>query len=52
VSRAQLAAAREILATNAVRGVRPVIALDGRPVGDGKPGPWSQRLDLLLEEDC
>jgi branched-chain amino acid aminotransferase len=52
VSRAELAAAHEILATNAVRGVRPVIALDGRPVGDGKPGPWAARLDHAFRRDC
>lgn len=52
VSRADLAAAREILATNAVRGVRPVIAIDGRPVGDGKPGPWAVRLDHAFRRDC
>ena len=52
VSRAELAAAREVLAINAVRGVRPVIAFDGRPVGDGKPGPWAARLDHAFRRDC
>jgi branched-subunit amino acid aminotransferase/4-amino-4-deoxychorismate lyase len=52
VSRADLAAAREILATNAVRGVRPVTALDGHPVGDGQPGPWATRLDHAFRRDC
>lgn len=52
VSRDELATAREILATNAVRGVRPVIALDGHPVGDGRPGPWSARLDHAFHGDC
>jgi branched-chain amino acid aminotransferase len=52
VSRAELTAAREILATNAVRGVRPVIALDGRPVGDGQPGPWAVRLDHAFRRGC
>jgi len=35
-----------------VRGVRPVIAFDGRPVGDGKPGPWAARLDHAFRRDC
>jgi branched-subunit amino acid aminotransferase/4-amino-4-deoxychorismate lyase len=52
VPRAELAAAREILATNAVRGVRAVIALDGRPVADGMPGPWAARLDHAFRRDC
>ena len=51
ISRGDLAAAREILATNAVRGVLPVIACDGRPVGDGKPGPWAARLAAAFQDD-
>ncbi len=39
---------REIIALNAVRGARPIVALDGRDVGDGKPGPWARRLAALL----
>lgn len=42
--------AREIIATNAVRGARPITSLDGRPVGDGRPGPESERLAKLLAE--
>ena len=52
VSRAELAAAREILATNAVRGVRPLLAFDGMPVGDGEPGPWAARLEHVFRRDC
>lgn len=51
VSRAQLAAAREIVAVNAVRGARPITQVDGRPVADGKPGPWAKRLSSALERD-
>jgi branched-subunit amino acid aminotransferase/4-amino-4-deoxychorismate lyase len=39
-----LARAREIVAVNALRGARPVVELDGRPVGDGRPGPAWRRL--------
>ena len=39
---------RELIALNAVRGARPVIELDGKPVADGRPGPWAARLDAIL----
>lgn len=48
VSRESLATAREIVALNAVRGAVPVVRLDGRPVGSGRPGPLSERLRRLL----
>jgi branched-subunit amino acid aminotransferase/4-amino-4-deoxychorismate lyase len=51
ISRDDVAAAREILATNAVRGVLPVIEWDGRPVGAGEPGPWGARLAAALQDD-
>jgi len=50
VGAAQLASARELVAVNAVRGPRPVVALDGRPVGSGAPGPWSARLAACFAE--
>jgi D-alanine transaminase len=39
--------AREAFITAASTLVMPVIAIDGQPVGDGKPGPVSQRLRAL-----
>lgn len=42
-------AASEIVLTNAVRGAVPVVAVDGRPVGDGRPGPWARRTAEALE---
>jgi branched-subunit amino acid aminotransferase/4-amino-4-deoxychorismate lyase len=48
VSRAACAAAREIVATNAVRGARSVLALDGAPVGDGRPGLLAAALAAAL----
>jgi branched-subunit amino acid aminotransferase/4-amino-4-deoxychorismate lyase len=48
LSRAECAAAREIVATNAVRGARPVLALDGAPVGDGRPGRLAAALAAAL----
>jgi len=40
----ELHAADEVLSTGAVRGVVPVIAIDGRPVGDGAVGPHARAL--------
>jgi branched-subunit amino acid aminotransferase/4-amino-4-deoxychorismate lyase len=39
---------RELIAVNAVRGSRPVVELDGKPVGDGRPGPAALQLRETL----
>jgi D-alanine transaminase len=44
VSEAQLRAADEIWLAFATRGLLAVTRLDGRPVGDGKPGPVFRRM--------
>jgi len=44
----ELADARELIAVNAVRGARPITALDGRRVAGGRPGPWAARLTEAL----
>jgi branched-subunit amino acid aminotransferase/4-amino-4-deoxychorismate lyase len=49
VAVADLAASRELVVGNAVRGARAVVTVDGRAVGDGRPGPWSARLDATLD---
>jgi branched-subunit amino acid aminotransferase/4-amino-4-deoxychorismate lyase len=46
--RRDLGKAREVIAVNAVRGARPVVELDGEPVGDGRPGPAARRLAEVL----
>jgi branched-chain amino acid aminotransferase len=51
VSHETLSRAREVVCVNAVRGARPVVRLDGRDVGGGRPGPWAARLARTLEED-
>jgi D-alanine transaminase len=51
VERAELAVAAEVISLNAVRGALPITRLDGRPVGDGRPGPWARRLAAALETD-
>jgi branched-subunit amino acid aminotransferase/4-amino-4-deoxychorismate lyase len=48
LDRADCASAREIVATNSVRGARPVVALDGRAVGCGQPGPFQATLAAAL----
>jgi D-alanine transaminase len=48
VARDALDDVREIVATNAVRGARPILVLDGRPVGDGRPGPLAAALAAAL----
>jgi branched-chain amino acid aminotransferase len=42
-----LRSAEEIIITSTAGGVMPVTKLDGKPVGDGTPGPESQRLRQL-----
>ncbi len=49
VARDELDALRELVALNAVRGAVPVVELDGRPVGGGRPGPVATRLAAVLD---
>lgn len=48
VSRAECLTAREIVATNAVRGACAIVALDSAPIGDGRPGPLHAALAAAL----
>ena len=41
---------REAFLTNSVRGIQPVGALAGQPVGAGAPGPVTRRLDALYAD--
>jgi D-alanine transaminase len=45
---AELRAAREIFLTSATSFVKPMVRLDGAPVGDGTPGPVARRLFEML----
>jgi branched-subunit amino acid aminotransferase/4-amino-4-deoxychorismate lyase len=45
-----LADARELIAANAVRGPRPIVAVDGRPIGGAAPGPWLLALTRAFGE--
>jgi len=49
---AEAAAAREAFVTGAGSLVLPVIAVDGKPVGDGRPGPVATRLRRLYIEQA
>ena len=42
--------AREAFITSASGGVPPVTSIDGRPVGEGKPGPITNRVCLLYSD--
>lgn len=45
---AQAQAAREAFNSSAVGLIMPVISIDGRPVGEGRPGPVAKRLRQLF----
>ena len=48
---AEAAAAREAFMTAASAFVTPVVEIDGKPVGDGRPGPVTRRLrELYIAE--
>jgi branched-chain amino acid aminotransferase len=38
-----LAGADEAFVCSSVAGILPVTTFDGRPIGDGRPGPWTRR---------
>jgi branched-chain amino acid aminotransferase len=42
-----LYAAEEVFLSSTAGGIMPIVELDGRPIGDGKPGPVSQRVHEL-----
>jgi D-alanine transaminase len=46
----RLHAAEEVWLTSAMRGVAAVVAIDGRAVGDGRPGPLWNRVAARFEE--
>lgn len=52
VSLFDLRRAREVIAVNAVRGARAIIALDGHAIGGGRAGPWCERLAAALALDA
>jgi len=49
VTQAELNEADEIWITSSSKEILPVTTLDGRPVGNGKPGPVFQRMHGLYQ---
>ena len=49
VSEYEVRTAREILLTSSTKEIMPITRLDGKPVGDGKPGPMFERLYRLYQ---
>src|SRR6202011_3781142 len=50
ISETELRAADEIWLAFATRGVLPVTALDGAPIGTGKPGPLFKRMSAAFAD--
>ena len=50
VSQGALAAADEVILTNSVMEVMPLVSVGGRPVGTGRPGPLTERLAALYRD--
>jgi len=46
----QLYSADEMFVTGTMGGLTPVLTLDGRPIGDGKPGPVTAQLTELFAQ--
>lgn len=49
---ADLERASEVLVSSSIRELVPVVSIDGRRVGSGKPGPLAQRLLAAFREKC
>ena len=49
---AQVYSASEAFVTGTLGGVTPVTRIDGRQVGDGKPGPVTAQASALYLQDC
>ena len=50
VSEAEVRGADELWVTSSSKEVFPIVSLDGRQVGDGKPGPVFRRMYQLYQE--
>ncbi len=49
VTQSELLRASELFLAGTTTDVTPVISLDGKPVGNGAPGPMTRKLQSLLE---
>jgi branched-chain amino acid aminotransferase len=50
LSLTQFYAAAEVFVTGTMGGLTPVVAIDGRVIGDGSPGPLTGRLTALFAD--
>ena len=50
ISRAEVLAADELLLSSATKEILPITLLDGRPVGNGKPGPVYAKLYTAYQQ--
>jgi D-alanine transaminase len=50
IPKADLAKASEVFLTGTLSDVMPIVTVDGRKVGDGRPGPISKKLFAALRE--
>jgi 4-amino-4-deoxychorismate lyase len=46
----ELAAAEEAFTSSSVREIMPLVSLDGRPIGDGKPGSAAREMQAALRK--
>ena len=44
IAKAELASAQEVFVCSSIRELVPVVSIDGRPVGNGLPGPITRAL--------
>lgn len=51
IARTELSAARELLIFGTTPDVTSVVALDGKPIADGRPGPIGRALLELIQKD-
>jgi branched-subunit amino acid aminotransferase/4-amino-4-deoxychorismate lyase len=50
IPKVDLPRATEVFLTGTLSDVMPIITVDGKKVGDGKPGPISRKLFVALRE--
>jgi len=50
VSRAEVEAADELMLSSATKEILPVVSLDGKPIGSGRPGPVYAQLRQAYDE--
>ena len=40
----------EMFLSSSLAGLRPVLSVDGKPIGNGQPGEWTRRLAAVVEQ--